>query len=226
MRYLKLGDYAVYSFVLLRCSDLFFLALQYAEKTLVDEGPSNTLNRLGGALATTSGGDNTAISLSDAFTHFLGLEEKEAAALINYEKSGNMFHSEQWYKTGDSIFESGTNADGFFVVLSGSVVILDNKPGAGGNAILSGAGIQPINTRSMLSGQKSRVMTVGSVFGFVDYVLKRPRTFSVVAGKDSLVAKCHRSGLEELKREDPELDRIVDKVLLLCSVVELATRDP
>ena len=202
----------------------FFLALQYAEKTLVAEGPSNTfsLNRLGGALATTSGGDNTAISLSDAFTHFLGLEEDEAAALINYEKSGNMFHSERSYKDGDSIFESGTTADGFFVVLSGSVVILDDKPpGLGGNAILSGAGMQPISRRNM-----SRVMTVGSVFGFVDYVLKRPRTFSVVAGKDSLVAKCHRSGLEELKREDPDLDRIVDKVLLLCSVVELSTRDP
>ena len=201
----------------------FFLALQYAEKTLVAEGPSNafSLNRLGGALATTSGGDNATISLSDAFTHFLGLEENEAAALIDYEKSGNMFHSERLYKDGDSIFKSGTNADGFFVVLSGSVVILDDKPGLGGNAILSGAGMQPISRRNM-----SRVMTVGSVFGFVDYVLKRPRTFSVVAGKDSLVAKCHRSGLEELKREDPDLDRIVDKVLLLCSVVELSTRDP
>ena len=64
------------------------------------------------------------------------------------------------------------------------------------------------------------------LLGFVDFILQRPRTFSVVAGKNALVAKCHRSGLDELKAENPALDRIVDKVLLLCSVVELSTRDP
>lgn len=40
------------------------------------------------------------------------------------------------------------------------------------------------------------------------------------------MAKCHRSGLDKMKEENPELEKIVDKVLLLCSVVELATRDP
>ena len=96
------------------------------------------------------------------------------------------------------------------------------------NQILSGAGMQQIKQRRNVveSGQVSQVFSVGSVFGFVDFVLKRQRTFSVIAGKDALVAKCHRSGLDELKRENPDLDRIVDKVLLLCSVVELATKGP
>lgn len=62
--------------------------------------------------------------------------------------------------------------------------------------------------------------------GFVDFILQRPRSFSVVATKDALVAKFHRSGLDELKAKNPDLDRIVDKVLLLCSVVELASHDP
>lgn len=70
-------------------------------------------------------------------------------------------------------------------------------------------------------------MVVNACEGFVDFVLERPRTFSVVAGSDNtLVAKCHRSGLDRLKAENPVMDRIVDKVLLLCSAVELASRDP
>lgn len=44
--------------------------------------------------------------------------------------------------------------------------------------------------------------------------------------KNSLVAKFHRSGLDELKAKNLDLDRIVDRVLLLCSVVELASQDP
>ncbi len=42
----------------------------------------------------------------------------------------------------------------------------------------------------------------------------------------SMGCKIPRAGLDELKRETPDLDRIVDKVLLLCSMVELTTRDP
>ena len=190
------------------------------------EAPSETLpfRRLEDLV--TVSGDTPGISLSTAFTHFLGLEAHDAAALIDYEKYGKAFHSETLYKAGETIFASGTDADGFFVVLSGSVAVLSVS--AASNAILSGAGMQRIKQRRNVveSGQLSRVLSVGSVFGFVDFVLRRPRTFSVVAGKDSIIAKCHRSGLDDLKKEKPDLDRIVDKVLLLCSVVELATKDP
>ena len=53
-------------------------------------------------------------------------------------------------------------------------------------------------------------------------ILQRPRSFQAVGAKNALVAKVSREGLEEVKKENPELERIVDKVLLLCSVVELA----
>lgn len=204
-------------------------ALQFCEKILVAEAPNNdtlSFRRLEDLV--TVPGDTTGISLSTAFTHFLGLEPHDAAALIDYEKCGRAFHSETLYKAGETIFASATNSDGFFVVLSGSVVILGDRSDSGGasNAILSGAGMQHIKQRRNVveSGQVSRVLSVGAVVGFVDFLLKRQRTFSVVAGKDSLVAKCHRSGLDELKRENPDLDRIVDKVLLLSSAVELSTR--
>ena len=77
--------------------------------------------------------DDSGISLLIAFTHFLGLEEHDAAALMDYEKRGKAFHSEILYNVGDTVFTSGTEADGFFVVLSGSVVILmdDSKTQAG-----------------------------------------------------------------------------------------------
>jgi len=206
-------------------------ALQFCEKILVAEAPSQTLSfkRLEDYLVGTQG-NTEGISLSTAFTHFLGLEPNDAAALIDYERGGNSFHSETLYKSGETIFATGTNTDGFFVVLSGSVVLLadERSPSGTPSAILSGAGRQQVKQRRNVveSGQISRVLSVGTVFGFVDYILKRPRTFSVVAGKDSLIAKFHSSGLEELKASNPDLDRIVDRVILLSSVVELASKDP
>ena len=40
-----------------------------------------------------------------------------------------------------------------------------------------------------------------------------------------VLLKCHRDGLDSLKAENHALSSIVDKVLLLCSVVELASKD-
>jgi CRP-like cAMP-binding protein len=184
----------------------------------VAEAPTNTLSFI-----LTTSPDTTGISLSTAFTNFLGLDAHDASALIDYEKRGKAFHTEDLYTTGATVFSSGSEADGFFVVLSGSVVILLNERSEGDDSIHSAAGVKHVKRRNVLeSGQISRVLSVGTVFGFVDFVLKRPRQFTVVAWRDALVAKCHRSGLDELKRENTDLERIVDKVLLLCSVVELA----
>lgn len=166
------------------------------------------------------------ISLSDAFTNFLGLEEKSAAALVEYERHGRSFHTETMYTSKQTIFSPGMQSDGFYVVLSGTVAVLLDDRFGGSQTIISGAGMQKVqrpNMNMFQSGTISRVLSVGSVFGFVDYILQRPRSFQVVAGaKNALVAKISRAGLDELKKETPELERIVDKVLLLCSVVELA----
>ncbi len=200
----------------------FFPALQFSEKSLVAEAPAGTVS-----LVLNASLDTTGISLSTAFTNFLGLEAHDAASLIEYEKRGKTFHSEDLYTAGETVFSSGAEADGFYVLLSGSAVILLDDKLVGDSSIRSGAGVKHLKRRNVLeSGQISRVLSVGTVFGFVDFVLRRPRTFTVVAWRDSLVAKCHRSGLDALKRENADLERIVDKVLLQCSVVELAARDP
>lgn len=196
-------------------------ALYFCEATLLAETTSMKWHK---DLAPDS--SNLAISLSNAFTNFLGLEEKSAAALVEYEENGRLFHTETMYSAGQTIFCPGTNSDSFFVVLSGTVaVLLDDRFGRS-QTIISGAGMQKLQRPKMnvfQAGQISRVLSVGSIFGFVDYILQRPRSFHVVAGaKNALVAKVSRAGLDELKNETPELERIVDKVLLLCSVVELA----
>eukprot|EP00804_Cyclotella_cryptica_P022108 CCRYP_011586-RD/>CCRYP_011586-RD protein AED:0.09 eAED:0.09 QI:247/1/1/1/0.36/0.5/12/380/966 len=183
-------------------------ALQFCEKILVAEKPSNLAFKRFEDLAGPSG-EITSISLSTAFTHFIGVEPDHAKALEEYEKSKLSFHTETRYKLGETIFCSGTNADGFYIVLSGSVVILKDG-NRSDNEIVSGAGKQHVITRRNIieSGQVSRILSVGSIFGFVDFVLQRPRTFSVVAGAENvLIAKCHRDGLDRLKADNPAMDR-------------------
>ncbi len=71
-------------------------------------------------------------------------------------------------------------------------------------------------------GDVGAFIPTGGIFGFVDYVLDQPRLFSAVAAKDkTFIARLHRQGLLKLKAESPELDRIVDRVLLQISMQEL-----
>jgi hypothetical protein len=140
-------------------------ALQFCEKILVAEKPSNLAFTRFEDLASPSG-EITSISLSTAFTHFIGVEPEHANALEEYEKSKLSFHTETRYSLGETIFCSGTHSDGFYIVLSGSVVILKHgNPGS--NEIVSGAGKQHFTTRRNIveSGQVSRILSVGSIFG-------------------------------------------------------------
>ena len=76
------------------------------------EAPNNSLSFRRIEDLVSVSGNTPGISLSTAFTHFLGLEMHDAAALIEYEKCGKAFHSEILYKAGETIFASETNADG------------------------------------------------------------------------------------------------------------------
>jgi anti-anti-sigma regulatory factor len=166
-------------------------ALLFCEKTLVTEKPSNLAFKRFEDLASPAG-VLTSISLSTAFTHFIGVEPEHAKALDDYEKSARSFHIETRFKAGECIFSTGTNSDGFYIVLSGSVVVLKDEK-ADEKDILSGAGRQQSTSRRNIvesSNQVSSVLSVGRIFGFVDFVLQRPRSFSTVAGSDNtLVAK-------------------------------------
>ncbi len=69
-------------------------ALQFCEKSLLAEVPNTTLQFKRLEDLTAASNDTSAISLSTAFTHFLGLDETDAASLLDYEKCGKSFHTE------------------------------------------------------------------------------------------------------------------------------------
>jgi len=57
----------------------------------------------------------------------------------------------------------------------------------------------------------------------VDYILEKNRTFGAVAKENgTVIAKIHRDRLDSLKVESPELQILVDKLLLQASIRELA----
>ena len=61
------------------------------------------------------------------------------------------------------------------------------------------------------------------MFGFVDFLLKRPRAFGAVATEDGVaLARIRRERLDRLKSDNPEVYRIVQNVILQASVMELA----
>lgn len=140
-------------------------ALQFCEIELVTQKPSNLSFKGFQHLASTSG-VLTSISLSTAFTHFIGVEPDHAQALEDYEKNGRPFHLETKFNAGEIIFSAGTHSEGFYIVLAGSVVVLkDGKVDQGD--ILSGAGRQQsVSRRNIVeSNQVSSVLSVGRIFG-------------------------------------------------------------
>jgi CRP-like cAMP-binding protein len=66
-------------------------------------------------------------------------------------------------------------------------------------------------------------LSVGGIFGFVDFLLEHHRSFRSVASRDkTVVAKITRAGLDRLQEEHPEVVRIVQSVLLQASAMELS----
>ena len=161
------------------------------------------------------------ISLKDAFVNILGLKPEEEAKLHAFEAERGPFHDEVEYRSGEAIFQEGDYSDAFFVVLSGAVALFESGRMSSNLDFLSGAGsVRPSRISSL--GDVGAFIPTGGIFGFVDYVLDQPRLFSAVAAKDkTFIARLHRQGLLKLKAESPELDRIVDRVLLQISIQEL-----
>ena len=64
---------------------------------------------------------------------------------------------------------------------------------------------------------------VGGVFGYVDFLLERPRQFRTVATQnDTVVAKITMADMCRIQNEDPVLDGLVQRVLLQASLLDLA----
>lgn len=188
-------------------------------------------------------------TLSTVFTEYLGLEDSDILLFEKYENSVGTLHDELVLKSGETIFSTGDDPDAFYIILSGSIVvhrqeitkkltmskISYEKPElktqqSNEHKIVTGAGALTHSMRKHSFadktdelGEQKKYLQLGSVFGFVDFILGKKRSFGAVAkSDDTVVAKVHRKGLDGLKEESPELQRLVDKLLLQASIRELA----
>ena len=177
-------------------------------------------------------------SLSRIFAHILDLPDDRRSKLTCLDLP--TYREEVTQGGGDVVFRRDTNSDSFFVVLGGEVALLreEARPAAkkGGSQppharknFLSGAGQVSPGTASVLaramdqSGEVRVLLQAGALFGYVDFLLERPRMHGAVATKDGTVlAKFTHRGLEDLKATQPEAHGVIESVLLQSSIQELA----
>jgi CRP-like cAMP-binding protein len=175
--------------------------------------------------------------LSGVFGRILSSSPEEINILRAFD--GQTYHSEHTYDAGEEIFRKGSESDCFNVVISGAVAVAiakdDPRHGVYKNnmKIVSGAGpVQQKKSSSALMEPSiqddheivvASVWPVGGVFGYVDFLLGRPRNFTAVATQDgTVVAKMSRRQIQTLQSENPELDGFLQRVLLQASLLDLA----
>jgi CRP-like cAMP-binding protein/anti-anti-sigma regulatory factor len=162
-------------------------------------------------------------------------DEKEVLSRLESQR----YHEVKVLKSGEILFQLNTHSDAFYVVLQGAVA---NNSGSARTinrlrqTVYSGAG--KVGSTSDLmdavfleqhvhegKGNDVAALTwhVGSVVGFLDYMLDRPRLFRLVATKENTrVAKISNSNMNLLKAEDPELFTLVQRVILNAALSDLA----
>jgi len=62
----------------------------------------------------------------------------------------------------------------------------------------------------------------GAVVGYVDFLLERPRNFNVVVVEKVKVAKIRRENMLKMKENDGQIYGMVERCVLLASILELA----
>ncbi|GMH97617.1 hypothetical protein TrVE_jg9431 [Triparma verrucosa] len=76
-----------------------------------------------------------------------------------------------------------------------------------------------------ITGEKPTHLERGSVIGYVDFLLQRPRSFNAVVEGRAMLAKLTRAQMSELSEEHPALYVKVERCVLRSSVLELANHD-
>lgn len=174
--------------------------------------------------------ENRENSISTIISHILGLDENEQkiVEVMNDER----YHKEVKYHAGELVFSKDTIPTSFYIVLKGCVAVATLEASHKG-PILSGAGpVQQSRRSSALmdpsmqmhkDGSLISLWPVGGVFGYVDFMLERPRRFRTVAAQDDTVcAKISRSDMALLQSENPALEGILQRLLLRASIMDLA----
>ncbi|CAB9521784.1 solute carrier family 26 [Seminavis robusta] len=175
-------------------------------------------------------------SFTSVLGKILGASEDEKQALSRLEDE--RYHEERVLKSGEILFQLNEHSDAFYVVLQGCVANnsgTDRAVGRLKQKVFSGAGrvgsksnlLDPVflaeQEKAGTSDVAASLWYVGSVVGFLDFLLNRPRLFRLVAtGDNTMVAKVSQSNMNLMKAEDPELHALVTRVLLNAAASDLA----
>lgn len=174
-------------------------------------------------------------TLGDVFGRILGSSFEELSLLQILD--GKRYHDELSFAPGDTIYCKGSIPDGLCVVLHGAVAVAinDNDPRHQvhrlNSSILSGAGrvLQKKSSSKLVESKVddeivvASVWPVGGVFGYVDFLLDRPRNFTAVAThEETVIAKMTRSHMQLLKNENPSLEGCLQRILLQASLLDLS----
>jgi len=176
-------------------------------------------------------------SFPNTLARILKATDEEKTVLSRLEEA-QRYHDEREMKAGEVIFHKNTHSDSFFVVLHGSVANTSGSARAVDRfkqQVFSGAG--RVGSRSDLldevtieqrqnaeaSNFAAMVWNAGSVVGYLDFLLDRPRSFRAVAKYDGTrVAQITFSHMNLLQSEDHDLYLLIQRVLLHASTQDLA----
>ena len=178
-------------------------------------------------------------SFTNVIAKILKASDEEKAILSRLEEE--RYHEEKELKSGEVIFHKDIHSDSFYIVLQGTVA---NNSGSARavdrlkQEVFSGAGrvgsrtnlmesvfLEPETRPNRKDSADVAAMTwgVGSVVGFLDYLLDRPRLFRLISIKDGTrVAQITNSQMNLLKADDPELYALIQRVLLHAATSDLA----
>lgn len=176
-------------------------------------------------------------TIADVLAHILGTDEKERELLKQLDSS--RYHDELELKSGQYIFHRNTYPDSFYVVMAGVVANSTSSEimqGRQTRPVMSGAGLvapKRVGSASNLFDEAYKAQNsdkavatlwqVGSVFGYNDYLLDRPRTFGALATLDGTkVARITHSHMNLASTEDPQLHNLFQKLLLHASTLDLS----
>lgn len=170
----------------------------------------------------------TQTKLATIFSRILGIgHESEIKKLSVFETGGSAQVEEVDLTLGDTIYKKDEDADSFYIVLFGSIEIhRSDDYGINSKKALTSNRKSMDNLSWGSAGEVVSYLQVGGIFGYIDFSLGRRRTFNAICSSDkSIVARITRSMISKLEKEDPDVHRILEKVLLQATLMELANFD-
>jgi len=164
--------------------------------------------------------------LSTIFSRVLGLgHDAERQITLSFEESGFAQVQELELYCGEDLYTKNSTSDSFYIVLAGCIDVCRDENERNGIKYMTNSGRSVDDSNTSL-GEIVSYLQVGGIFGYIDFSLGRRRHYNAVCSKDgTILAKITKELMDRLESEDPDLHRIVEKVLLQSSLMELANFD-